>query len=158
MVRHLLQLGVPVQWKYQGLESPLRMACENGHYDAVDLLLGYGADANFEAQKSNPAYLLYNSGTAGDLRLTWRLLDAAAFINFPQPENKYTIIMPILWWAFAREHTAMVRFLLDRGASLKEVFGNSLTSIRRKQAAESLCGMVQTLYLESMADILRDGL
>lgn len=48
--------------------------------------------------------------------------------------------MPILWWEFARERTAMIRVLLDRGASLREVPGNSLTSIRKKQAAESLMG------------------
>ncbi|PVH87308.1 ankyrin [Cadophora sp. DSE1049] len=156
MIRHLLRLGVPVQQKDQGLESPLRMACENGHNDVVDLLLEYGADPNFEAQKSNPAYPLHNSGMAGNLRLTQRLLDAGATINLPQPENQYTTIMPILWWAFAREHTALIRLLIDRGASLQEVSGSSLTSLRRKQAADSVCGMVYTLGLESMAELLRE--
>lgn len=46
----MLQLMLQLFWS-----KLLRIACENRHYDITDLLLEYGADANFEAQKSNPA-------------------------------------------------------------------------------------------------------
>jgi hypothetical protein len=97
MVRHLLQLGVPVQ-KSGGCDTPLVMACRGLHHDIVDILLESGADPNFAAEGVVPTFPLHESATGGSLSLARKLLDHGALPNrVDDRPGRYLA----LWWAFA---------------------------------------------------------
>ena len=149
MVRHLLHLGVPLQVSGH-FESPLVMACRGWHNDIADLLLEHGADPNYAAQKLNPIFPLHESATAGNLSLACKLLDRGALPN--RPAGRPVSRLPVLWWAFAREHMEMIQLLLERGASLDggldDMFGKGWVG-------KSLAEMTYNLGYHSMVEILR---
>jgi len=149
MVRHLLHLGVPMQVSGY-FESPLVMACRGCHNNIVDLLLEHGADPNYAAQKLNPIFPLHESATAGNLSLARKLLDHGALPN--RPAGRHTSILPVLWWAFAREHTDMIQLLLERGASLD---GGLDDMLGKGWVGKSLAEMTYGLGYHSMVEILR---
>lgn len=148
MVRHLLHLGVPVQ-SSGPFESPLVMACRGCHNDIVDLLLENGAEPNYATQILNPIFPLHESATAGNLSLARKLLDRGAVPN--RPAGRHISVLPVLWWAFAREHTDMIKLLLERGASLD---GGLDDMLGKGWVGESLAEMTYNLGYHSMVEIL----
>jgi ankyrin repeat protein len=152
MVRHLLHLGVPVQLSGWEFETPLVMACGGWHNDVVDLLLEHGADPNFASQKLYPLFPLHVSATASNLSLARTLLDHGALPNRPGGRLSNDKL-PVLWWAFAREHTEMIRLLLERGASLDGGLGDLFG---KGWVGKSLAEMTYDLGYHSMSVILRE--
>lgn len=148
MVRYLLHLGVLVQIPLQ-FKTPLLMACRGSHKDVVDLLLEHGSDPNFVAQKLYPLFPLHESATASNLSLVRKLLDHGALVNQASNPPRQ---LAALWWAFAREHTVMIKLLLERGAS----FGGGQDDFRGKGwIGKSLADMTYHLGYDSMVEILR---
>lgn len=144
MVRYLLRLGIPVQEKKQVNETPLLLACRGLHNEVVDLLLEHGADPNY--WHSLPVYPLHESATAGSLTLTRKLLDHGANVN---PGCLVIGKYPALFWAFAQEHTSVIKLLLERGASFNGIKGPNWIG---KQLAQ----LAYCLGYDSMAKILRE--
>ncbi|KAB5533483.1 ankyrin repeat-containing domain protein [Coniochaeta sp. 2T2.1] len=118
MVRYLLDLGVPVQMENRRrVDAPLVQACKSCHEDVVDLLLARGADPNCGAcvQNIRPRRALPMAAKSGSLAIVRKLLDHGAYVNevYDHPGH-----VPAIWYAFYLEHTAMIRLLQERGATL----------------------------------------
>lgn len=151
MVRHLLDMGVPTQAAPTDSHfmSPLTAACAGSQEDVIDLLLERGADPNFTSNTLMAPISMAAAG--GSLSIVRKLLDHGANVN--ESRNDFWHL-PAIWYAFAREHTSMVRLLLARGASLKgEADENGMFEGWIGQTALE---MVIGLGSESMADILRE--
>jgi hypothetical protein len=79
MIRHLLDLGTPVQHG-DYFETPLLMACRGLHHDIVDLLLQRGADLHYH-QHLWPVFPFHEAAVASSPSLARRLLDHGANPN-----------------------------------------------------------------------------
>jgi len=155
MVRHLLDMGVPFQ--SQGkiarlLDPPLVEACKGCHEEIVDLLLARGADPNYRAEVEllRPRKALPMAAKSGSLAIVRKLLDHGAYVN---ELRDYPGNVPAVWYALYLEHTAMVRLLLERGASLTGGAGTWFEGWIGPTALE----MAVDLGLESMDELLRQN-
>jgi ankyrin repeat protein len=79
MVRHLLDLGTPVQCDGNA-ETPITMACRGLHHDIIDLLLQRGADLHFHAYLW-PVFAFHEAAVASSLSLVRKLLSHGANPN-----------------------------------------------------------------------------
>lgn len=152
MVRYFLDTGVPVQTKHWRMhDAPLVQACKGCHEGVVDLLLERGADPNYGADRQQglrPRIALPMAAKSGSLAIVRKLLDHGAHVNevHDHPGN-----VPAIWYAFYLEHTAMIKLLLERGASLRGGVGTWFDGWIGPTALD----MAVELGLDSMADILR---
>jgi ankyrin repeat protein len=144
MVLHLLDLGVPVQMTGAAFATPLILACSGLHHDIVDLLLERGADPNFRAGITHFRSALHQSPIIGSLSLVRKLLGHGAAVNRPPRYSGRYPRSSALFWAFAREHTDMIRFLKEQGA-----FFNG------RRMGSDVAEMLYRFGYDSMADILR---
>lgn len=134
-VRLLADAGADLTWEgqFQRL-APLRLAAAGGHPDLVQLLLGYeppidamtaaaihrpGPAGGADSEGRSPltalaASRLWQADPAGALSTAERLLEDGATV---EPGVEATRVRP-LWWAIAwGRNLALIRLLLERGAS-----------------------------------------
>ena len=91
--------------------TPLMLAATNGSSRMIDALLRAGADAN-ESSPEGETVLMTASRT-GDPKAVALLLEAGAAVNGAESWRGETALM----WAAAENHAAVVKILIDHGAS-----------------------------------------
>lgn len=159
MVRHLLDLGVPVQQPVAyDSAAPLVMAARYTHNDVAELLLEHGADPNYVTDAWYPMLPLHEAATSSNLSLTRTLLRSGALTSRPAACFRR---WPALYWAFAREHENMVGLLLEHGADFNGISdpsksGGVTWSEPEGWIGERLAVMTYHLGWTSMAKLLRE--
>lgn len=143
MVKYLLDYGLPIQ-PTNG-ETPLVAACRGGHRNVVQFLLARGADPNHLSATPYGDCALHLSATAGSLALTRLLLDhGASSQRLAWHDGCY----PALWWAFARENPAVVRLLVEHGATIShdERLESSAVEMLHHLGYDSMLRMLRQLF------------
>lgn len=143
MVEYLLDYGLPIQ-PTNG-ETPLVAACRGGHDHVVQFLLERGADPNHLSAGPYGDYALHLSTTAGSLALTRLLLHHGAS---SQRLDWHDGFYSALWWAFARENPAVVRLLVEHGATIShdKRLGSSAVEMLHHLRYDSMLAMLRQLF------------
>ncbi|KAK8037219.1 hypothetical protein PG991_000565 [Apiospora marii] len=169
MVRHCLDNGADPQGDMAPGRSPLSEAVRHCHWDVVDLLLERGAKIQFWAplqdiDKSTQKRRLSSSvvvaaAQSGSLSMMRHLFDRGAVLEHPRSRRSGHLLFAghiALIRAVELEHTAMIDFLLEKGAGdlFRPFFKRDLSS--RGERKWPLMKALE-LGLESMVDVLRQN-
>ncbi|MFN7114996.1 MAG: ankyrin repeat domain-containing protein [Alphaproteobacteria bacterium] len=156
-VKLLLKKGAPVDVPDRSAMAmtPLLMAAENGNRVIADLLLAAGANIlKTDAEKRGALHLAARSGQADFCNF---LLGATDIDINARDKDGWTA----LHHACAREKTAVVKMLIERGADLTAVDNDGLTPLHRAMDTRSddvIDAYVATLGAKADLDVLsRDG-
>ena len=109
----LLQL-IPLGIKAQSPNEELIVAARKSNVEAVKALLAKGADVN--AKTEYGATPLFFACDRGNLEVVKILIDAGADVNISDTFYKSTAVN----WAVSKDHGAIVKLLLEKGARAKE--------------------------------------
>lgn len=169
IVRYYLDNGADVQgWLTQG-GSLLSQAARHFNWDVVDLLLDRGVDMRFWAplqdivkttsardRRLNSSAIVA-AAQGGSLAMMRHLFDRGAVLEYPRSRRSKFLLFAghlALSRAVELEHTAMIEFLLEKGAGdlFRPFFRRDL---RCREERKWPLTKALKLGLESMVDVLR---
>jgi Ankyrin repeats (many copies) len=127
----LFQLG-PLGIHAQTINDELILAARKSNVEAVKTLLAKGADVN--AKTEYGATPLFFACDRGNVEVVQLLLDAGAEINIM---DKFYNSPPVSW-AVIKDHGAIVKLLLEKGARTKESVMFSAVNQGRKNVVKSV--------------------
>ncbi|MDP2204769.1 MAG: ankyrin repeat domain-containing protein [Alphaproteobacteria bacterium] len=152
-VKLLLKKGAPVDVADRSAQAmtPLLMAAENGNLEIADLLLTRGANIlKTDAEKRSALHLAARGGQTDFCTFLLNVTDID--IN-ARDKDGWTP----LHHACAREKTAVVKMLIERGADLTAVDNDGLTPLHRAMDTRSddvIDAYVATLGAKADLDVL----
>lgn len=114
--------------------SSLYWACSHGHVDAVRLLASRGASLSLRGTGKKP---IHYAVKADNMEMAQLILDLGVDINEPEEDSKHTALMI----ATLGRHSAMMQFLLEKGADIQARDEQGLTVLewaRREELAEPI--------------------
>ncbi len=143
-IKILLDKGAYADIQDQGGNSPLMLATDRGHIDAVLILLSYGVNTNLKNKAGDTA--LINAVWNNNLRITKHLIRNKAKINAANNRG-WTSLM----YAALRGHTNLFKMLVENGANLESQTDDRKTSL--SIAAHNGQRGVVSLLLENGAKV-----
>jgi ankyrin repeat protein len=149
-LRRLLDDGVDANLKHARGEEPeetaLKLAAENGHLDAVKLLLAAGArpDEKFGSRwDENQQTALMHAAKAGPLEVAKALIDAGAAATAKDRGG-----MTVLHYAAKGGHAPMIDLLVQEGAKVE---------VKTKDGFSPLMAAANEGHAETVQALLRAG-
>jgi ankyrin repeat protein len=115
IVKILLDTGVEIDAKDDGMETALARACSAGYEEIVALLLSRGADRKVQGKKYGTA--LQAASLHGHMEIVIRLLDG---VDVEAEGGQFGTALQA---ASLRGHDKVVRVLLDKGAQVNALGG-----------------------------------
>lgn len=115
IVKSLLDGGVEIDVKGEGMETTLARACSAGHKDIVDLLLNAGADRNVQGKKYGTA--LQAASLHGHTKVVEKLLEG---VDIDAEGGQFGTALHA---ASLRGHDQVVKVLLNKGANVNALGG-----------------------------------
>lgn len=136
-VTALLDAGADVEATNDLQVAPLLIAATTGDAAVVRMLLGAGADPDGgPPERERP---LMRAAWVGNLAVVTALLDAGADPNGAESARGQTALM----WAVSERHPAVVKLLLDRGASVDAA---TVTHLTGRAARRDVAGYTPLLF------------
>jgi Ankyrin repeats (3 copies) len=129
----LIPLGIYSQNIYaQNINEELIAAARKSNIEAIKTLLAKGADVN--AKTEYGATPLFFACDRGNIEVVKLLLDAGADVNITDKFYK----SPPVFWAVIKDHGAIAKLLLEKGARTKESVMFSAVNQGKKNVVKSV--------------------